>query len=270
MTDVADVARAAAAARQAWPALAEPPGFVARLAEALAGGGGAGGRVHADDLYLACACAGGDPAALAAFDRAVLPQISGAVRRIDPSPDFADEVRQAVRARLLVGDAGEPPRIAGYAGRGPLVAWVRVAAVRLALALRDRRRREAPVAHAGDDVGDLAALDPELALLKARYAGELEEALRRAGQALTERERALLRLAFADGLNVDQVGDVYGVHRATAARWIARARERLFELTRDDLRARLALSPTEFDSVVRLVRSQVELTLTRFFGATDP
>ncbi|MBZ0236411.1 MAG: helix-turn-helix domain-containing protein, partial [Deltaproteobacteria bacterium] len=119
-------------------------------------------------------------------------------------------------------------------------------------------------------LGDLVAHDPELALLKARYAGELEAALRRAGEALTERERALLRLAFVDGLNVDQVGDVYGVHRATAARWIARARTRVFELTRDDLRARLALTPTEFESVVRLVRSQVELSLTRLFGATDP
>ena len=43
--------------------------------------------------------------------------------------EAAEEVLQALRAHVLVGDA---PKLADYDGRGPLAAWVRVAAVRAA------------------------------------------------------------------------------------------------------------------------------------------
>ncbi|HEU5058000.1 MAG TPA: hypothetical protein VFU21_15825, partial [Kofleriaceae bacterium] len=57
---------------------------------------------HAADLVLACACARGDRAAVAVFDREMAPIMRSAARRIDDSADFADEVAQAARERLLV------------------------------------------------------------------------------------------------------------------------------------------------------------------------
>src|ERR1700732_3744202 len=51
---------------------------------------------HAEDLYLCCACARALPAALIALDR-LLADVPAWVRHLDPSSDFADEIRQRLR-----------------------------------------------------------------------------------------------------------------------------------------------------------------------------
>jgi RNA polymerase sigma-70 factor (ECF subfamily) len=76
--------------------------------------------LHAGDLYLACACAAGDPRALAHFERLYLTQLGAYVARIDRSADFLDELAQILRARLLLGSLDKPAPILGYSGRGPL------------------------------------------------------------------------------------------------------------------------------------------------------
>src|SRR6516165_4204516 len=47
------------------------------------------------DAFLAAACAVGDPAALAAFDRELIAQVPGMIRRIDASDAFGVEICQA-------------------------------------------------------------------------------------------------------------------------------------------------------------------------------
>jgi RNA polymerase sigma-70 factor, ECF subfamily len=219
-------------------------------------------ELHAADMYLACACASGDPAALRQFEEQVLPQAAAALRRLDPSPAFADEVRQLLRQKLFVGDGEAPPKIRDYAGRGPLVTWVRVSAVRTALNLRGSGKREQPMT--SSQVAALAPPvdDPALRYLKAQFADEFEAALARACAALTDRDRTILRLRFVDDLNIDQIGGLYGVHRATVARWIARIRDELFATTRSDLVGRLKLSDSDFESLLRLARSQLDLSLS--------
>jgi RNA polymerase sigma-70 factor (ECF subfamily) len=109
----------------------------------------------------------------------------------------------------------------------------------------------------------LAADDPEMDYLRSRYADEFRAAFVTALGALPTRERNVLRLHLLDGLNVDRIGQLYDVHRATAARWLAHAREELFRHTRDTLRKELGLTQTEFASIVRLVRSELDVSICR-------
>lgn len=220
---------------------------------------------HGADLYLACACATGDSRALRAFDDEILVPAARAVRTIDDAPAFADEVCQRLRASLLVGDGAERPRIVDYAGRGPLRAWVGVAAVRHALMLRRGQQRQREVSSDDDWTGKLTQAstgNPELDLVKREHAEAFGAALRDAAAALEPRLRATLRMHFVDGLSIDEIGAAYGVHRATAARWIQRARDELFAGTRERLRERLALSPSELDRVTALVQSQLDVSLS--------
>jgi RNA polymerase sigma-70 factor, ECF subfamily len=55
---------------------------------------------------------------------------------------------------------------------------------------------------------------------------------------------------------------MFGVHRATAARWLARVRHRLQQETLDRLAARLRLGTHEVESVLRLIRSELDVSLT--------
>ncbi|MFC1610733.1 transcriptional regulator, partial [Myxococcota bacterium] len=80
---------------------------------------------------------------------------------------------------------------------------------------------------------------------------------------LSAKDRNLLRQSLLDGLSIDQLGAIYRVHRATAARWLAGARERVLKETLSALRQRLKIDEAEFKSLINLVRSQLDLSLAR-------
>ena len=107
------------------------------------------------------------------------------------------------------------------------------------------------------------AHNPELDLIRARHKDSFKGAFQAALQALSPEDRTTLRLHFVEGLNIDQIGSIYRVHRATIARRIARSREALLEDVRRRLSDTLRLSPQEFDSLVGVIRSQFEVSLER-------
>ena len=222
-------------------------------------------NVHAADLYLALGCVEDPERALAAFDRTFLREATSVVERMNVGGVAATEVEQLLREKLFVGAGESPPKIMQYSGSGPLGGWLRVVAVRAALAVRRTRAAETS-AHV-DDVAALADVagsdDPELEHLRRTYAEPFEAALRDTLRVLPEKDRALLRMHLADGLTVDQLGLLLGVHRATAARWLASAREQVLTGTRDLLLQRLELSESEFRSIVGLLISRLDLSIQR-------
>src|SRR5262249_55744981 len=153
---------------------------------------------------------------------------------------------------------GARPKIAEYAGRGDLASWVRVVAVRCALnGLRGVRRREG----AFDDevVMDRWSSneDEEIRLLKVRYRAEFAEAFHAALSRLRPRERNVLRQHYVDGLAMERIAAIYGVHRITVVRWIREARLVIERETRAGLTARLRIGRSDLDSILRLIQSQV-------------
>ena len=257
---------AVAAGQGTWPEVAlDPLDFVAHLAArvpdapdlavAVAG-------IHAADLYLACACARGEPRALAGFDERFLAAIGRSWRSRHPLADFADEVRQLLRVKLLVSDGDGPPRIAGYSGRGPLAAWVRMAATRLGL---DLRRRERPGARDEDELTlEARGDDPELEYLKTRYAAELNEALHTTLAALSARTANVLRLHYQEGMTVNAIGTMYRVSGRTVQRWLAEARRTILDETRRLLSERLGLTDSRLDSLIGLVQSRLDISLSQY------
>jgi RNA polymerase sigma-70 factor (ECF subfamily) len=220
------------------------------------------GDVRAADLYLACACAERVRGAIEAFDRAHMSRVGMFLSQLRPSPSFVDDVRQVLRERLFVGKDGAAPRIAEYTGRGALASWLRVMALRAAIDLR--RAGADAVAAGGDDPErhvQSGAADPELDYIKQRYRGELNEAIRLAVAALADAPRDLFQRHFVDGITLDRLAADLGVHRATVARRVAAARAAVLDEARRLLGARLGARSSEVDSLVHLMRSQLELSL---------
>lgn len=173
---------------------------------------------------------------------------------IDPS--LIDEVAQQVREKLLV-----EKRLAGFTAEGPLGAWLRAVAVRLALNARRPGAREVPCADLPDQ--PLADPDPELALLRARHRAAFKTAFEAAMHGLSSRERTLLRLTTLDGLSLASVGQMYGKDASTVSRWLAAAREALLEGTRAALATTLKLDSNGLDSVMRAADSELNVSLAR-------
>ena len=241
--------------------------FVAHLAERVAfdrRGAPVLDALHAGALWIAFGCACGRADAMVAFETRYAHEITSALTR-SFEYGIASDAEQRLRDKLfLVGD-GEVPRLASYSGRGDLRAWLRAAAVRMAIDLM-RMRKMIPVDPA--DLGDAhAAQDPLLAALKQRYRDEFRVAFAGAAAELTDRERTLLRYRFLDGLSIDEIGRLCRAHRATVARWIAGIRETLFEGTRTRLMTQLAIDDSDVDSVLRLIDSELEVSIDTLLRA---
>jgi RNA polymerase sigma-70 factor (ECF subfamily) len=245
------------AGRAAWPDVAVASEAFAAYVEAHAAEPGDGVRLHAGDLYLCCACAEGNPIALAAFERRYLAPLAGQVVRSGTTADVAAEVVQDLRERLFVGRL----TIHRYDGSGALAAWLRVAAVRAASNARRDATRRAQLLAADGSLQTLPVIDPALALVKRRYGEQFSGALRDAFAALDEEARNVLRLHFSDGLNLDAIAKVLGISRATAGRRMLAARERVRDETLRLLGERIAVGPEELESLLAVVRSTLDVSL---------
>lgn len=265
--------RIAGALREAWPdGVPHAAGFWAELARCVPEGvsdaelAEALGRVHAVELHLAFACRRGHAGALARLEREHVAALGPVVGRVDSSSAFVDEVKQRVRTKLLVSEGDEPPKIAHYTGQGPLLTWLRVVAVREALSsVRSERRR----ALASDD--ELLALEasatgPELLALRQQYREQLSTAFTDALGELEPAQRNLLRLHYLHGLSIDELGGLLHVHRSSAARRIARARQLLVAGTQRSLQERLAIERQDLEQLMGLVASRLDLSIERFLA----
>jgi RNA polymerase sigma-70 factor (ECF subfamily) len=226
-------------------------------------GGGWSRDVRTAELFLARACAKRDPAAIAYLERDTFDEVEAAYRRFSGLGLTLEDVKQRLLETLCLRDR---PAIAGYAGTGALRGWVRAAALHMLLNIAQRETREEPTDEALFDVMIGSDASAEAAYVKLSCRAELETALALAMSRLSDRERCLLRYAFVDGRNVDEIGAIYGVHRATAARWVASARAQLVDLTRDGLVSRLGISETEARSIIAAALSGVGSLLLQKLG----
>jgi RNA polymerase sigma-70 factor (ECF subfamily) len=248
-----------ASARERWPSVQ----FDAAVVEAFVSERVDSETSASSDMALAAACAAGLPGAHAAFDE-VLTEVDAAGAATSAMSDLVVEVKQLLRVQLLVPKDGKPAGIAGYRGKGPLRGWVRITATRELIRHKKKRQREAPLEARTLDALLSSGIDPALAALKAEYRHEFAVALREAITDLSSEDRALLRQQIVDDMSIDAIGAVFGVHRATAARWLNRARAALVAATHRRLAERLQLPVEQMESVIRLVSSQLDASVIRY------
>jgi len=227
-------------------------------------------RCHPGALALAQAASRGDAAAIELLERTHRGVLDAICWRYASPGHSAADLRQILREKLYVAPPGGRPKLAEYAGRGELASWLRITAVRVFLDL-DKRKDRARESTTSD--GELAMPDPgdlSLEVIKAEYRAAVAEAMRDAAARLDLAERHLLHQHFVAGLSIDELGVALGIHRATAARRVARAREALVDDTRALLAARLRLSSEELDEVIGMVLSRLDVSIPRLFRAHAP
>jgi RNA polymerase sigma-70 factor len=269
--------RAWETAREQWPAV-ELPGtvFVRHVAERLPEAPPDGPlepvieQLSLTELYLACACVHGIPEAIAAFELHYLAKLPGLLGHLRQPAATIDDICQLTRVKILVHTPEGAPRLNDYTGRGALMSWVRVAAVRIAL-----KRMAADKPSSDESVAEVLEsmptpeVDAELDLIKQRHRAEFRQALREAFAALPADERHLLRLYFADRLSTTELGELFRVNQSTVSRWLKSARQAVYEETKSRLQARLGLSAREFQSFLAVLDSQLDLSMSQIFGEED-
>lgn len=250
-------------ARTAWPELNAPAdAFVRQLAKGATEQRAWPQPLFAADVYLACACALKVEGALEAFDRQHLPLLQKTARRV--ALENSEDVVQAFRVRLLLGGPDKPPMIADFAGRGTMKSWLRLAITHASL--KSKRDRSPSAPEALIDRLPESEDDPELAIIKRNYKPHFTRALKDAIGDLEPRSRRLLAQHYIDGVEVNHLAQLHGVHRTTASRWLSEARSQLLSRTRTRLGEALRVSSAECDSILRVVDQELDESIRGVFS----
>jgi RNA polymerase sigma-70 factor (ECF subfamily) len=233
--------------RDAWPKLElDEAAFLKWL-----GPRAADEKLHFEDLWLARACLTGAPGAVAAFTKEMLQPALAAL-----PPGDRDDVGQRVLERLI---AGARPKLAEFEGRGSLQRWLRMVVLREARTERVVAQREGPLL--AERLSGAFLPGPDSALVKARSQAVLKKALVAALLSLDEEDRKLLAMHHLDGIPHGEIGKAVGTPRSTVAWRLEKARQRVLEATRRQLRDS-GLQPKEIDSLFGVLQSQVDISLS--------
>jgi len=259
-----------------WPTvMLAPELFVRHLAERLPGPGPAASleplleQLSLAELYLACACLHEVPLAVETFEQHYLKKLRKLLGHRKQSAATLDEICQLARVKILVATPESPPKIAEYGGQGALLAWVRIIAVRISIKLSAHQK---PALEQDADTV-LSALPepgtaPDMDFIKQHHREDLRQAMREAFASLSSEDRYLLRLYFVDQLSMYDLVPLLRVSQPTISRRLKSAREKVYTETRRHLQARLGLSPTDFQSFMRLLDSQFEVRISQLLGET--
>ncbi len=220
-------------------------------------------KAHLRDLYLCFACLEGAPAAVEHFLASVL---RPAARRAPA--EARDDLVGRLSERLLVG---AKPRLASYAGRSALSAWVAMVVKREVVDAKRTSERRGQDGH-GDDTGQwsrllsggVPGLESDVA---GRQAGRaLDQALRAALSELPASERALLQRHYLRGEPHHRLAEEHGVPRSTMALRLTRLRDALLHRVKE-LLLEGGVSPRSLSSFIRAGRRALD---ERFDGDQGP
>ncbi|CAN5918815.1 hypothetical protein BH11MYX2_BH11MYX2_36660 [soil metagenome] len=209
--------------------------------------------VNAADVFLVAALTGGRPEAYAAFEHAMFDPCRVALARIGLPPAGVEDVLAEVRSKLVV-HAGDELPIARQTGEGNLVALIRVMCVRAGINRQKRENRYAP--EGGDTLEQMiGSHSPAGILLSEEAKLLLRRVIAAAIASLEERDQTLLRLHLYHPMSIDDLGRTYAVHRATAARWLAKIHDAIDVETRRALALELRTESDHLRSVMDAART---------------
>jgi RNA polymerase sigma-70 factor len=192
---------------------------------------------HAADLYLTAACRLGRRAAIQILEKEYVQRARPLVLSVVRDVSAVEDILQDLFTRLVVGP---PPKVARFRGTGPLRAWIRSVALNVARdylrTATSRRRAEAAKAKLLPRFENSTPND----ILTVPLHGEHRDtacldAVRVAFETLQPFERQLLHEHYIEGLSIDDLAPRCLVNRATVARRIRRAVDKVAKQARKRL-----------------------------------
>jgi RNA polymerase sigma-70 factor len=252
------------AARQAWPLLRSPvEGFAAHVAERWPTGPAASCALG--DLYLAYAAMSGEAAAVEAVGKMAREAAVNRGRALGLTDAQQRTLADDALHKVLVPGVDDRVSLGAYRGQGPLGGYLATVVVHLATDEQRGPARARPSMLEGKLIagGD----GPELVLARRQIQLGVKAAFQSALGDLDHRDRVVLKLAYVQGLTGEQVGRIYGVDRATGARWITAARQRLWEHAKAHLAAAHPdVAQRELEDAVNELAASIDLSLSRILS----
>lgn len=260
--------------RAPWPQVAVPADvFVRHLAQRIPkeSAGLPLERVLAQftlsDLYFACACVHDVPASIEMLERHYMAKLPALLGRLNLSDMAIDDVCQSVRIHLLLGTSESGPQLAEYTGRGSLLNWIRVIAVRMALKQGGAVREKVLEENTIDALEAMPSSEggTDLELIKRRHVPDFLQAMYEAFAELSDEQRKHLRLHYIERVSTTRMGMQLGKSQSVISRRLKTTRKVVRDGTKRRLKEWLELSSKEFTSLFDIIESQLDLSISQIF-----
>jgi RNA polymerase sigma-70 factor len=240
-------------------------------------------ELQADDLCLIVACERGNETAWSDLVERFTPTVRSAARSASSNEDGAQDLAQSIWAELyglrVRADGRPASKLAYYSGRGSLAGWLRAVVAQLAVDQHRKQSRTVQteddsdfdrLTRGGDDGKELylatAALNPEEAMSDKLAGAEMQAALARSIEELSDEDRLLVKLYYFDGLRLREAGGVLGVHEATASRRLTRIHGELRQRV-EGILSDLGWTKTETESAFARVAVHLEAGIEPLLAA---
>lgn len=210
-------------------------------------------ELHHSDLYLAHSCADGDEQAWEAFLSEHRGFLESLARQVSGSDlDWGDLLETLMAELYGIGRDVEVRRskFAHYSGRGSLRGWLKAVLFQVSV---DMRRSGKRMVQQDEQEFErcTAPVQPEESL-EDRYSAAVSSAFSTAISRQDPQMRLLLSYYYYDNLTLKQIGQLFGVHEATASRWLQKVQRRLRKEVEKILSRDYAMSATEVEECLRL------------------
>jgi RNA polymerase sigma-70 factor (ECF subfamily) len=228
-------------------------------------------QLHHEDLFLAIACARGDRVAWEYFVDEFVPTLRRHAAFACRHPDAGEDLAQEIVTSLLGGEAAETSergKLGSYNGRGSLGAWLRVVVSHAAI---DRIRRAKKEVALNDGIelnsasvseSDSAAKDRAADTMDSRWGPVFSTVLAAEIRSLPSKDRLLLSLYYLQEVPLKAIGRHFGVHEATASRWLEGLRRSIRRRVERELRKKHGLSPSDIRSLWHWISEEESFSLS--------
>ncbi len=224
------------------------------------------GQVCHEDLFLATACARGDRIAWEYFVDEYSPVLQRMAQRGCRQFQEGEDLAQDIVAGLIA----DKSKLAGYNGRCSLAGWLRVALSHALIDRLRRRRREVSLEDLEGQKQELYAAIPSAEerenSLDVAWGSVLAETLQEQIRALPPRDRLIMSLYYVHGVSLKLIGRHFGVHEATASRWLDGLRRTVRKRVERELRARHRLKSRDISGLWQWVAEHELFKLSDVLG----
>ena len=222
------------------------------------------------DLALACACRDGQERAWDRFVEQYRPVLYASARAI--AGESGRELADSVYADLYGLDANRADRrslFSYYHGRSSLAAWLRAVLARRHIDRVREHSRTDPLDESDPVSGPPSSLPGPDDPRRDEYVRAAQASVDVAIAALEGPDRLRLRLYYAEGLTLAEIGRVFGEHEATVSRRLSRLRRSLRDTVERELRASHGFDDPAVRLCFEYAAEAPELHLTRLLSGEE-
>jgi RNA polymerase sigma-70 factor len=210
-------------------------------------------KLHHEDLYLAIACAADDRIAWEYFADDYGPILRRFAAQACRNPGDAEDLAQEITTKLMKSKE----RLGRYNGRGSLTGWLRVAVSHAAIdkfrianrmsSLEELEEKGVAVTHQNTDMVEANES------LDSRWGETIGRIIQETLRTLPARDRLLLSLYYLRNVSLKDIGRQFGIHEATASRWLERMRLDIRRQVERELHKKHRLTSSEIRSLWKWV-----------------